>query len=157
MTSLGIRISFSFMLVAWSCIVLLILCVNIQRGYSFCRTITPFSCLIVINIWWDLCLVPRLLWQINMVSELTVGRSSNLSKTRFLTNLAWKLSNSSKIQHYTRSQGLPLNTLSKEIVDKACLTDYVGCDESLKCAGCLTLRCPFYCDLHVLIGEKHSL
>ena len=65
MTSLGIQIALSFMLVAWYCIVLLILCVNIQSGYSFCSTITPFSCLIVINLWWDLCLVPRLLWQIN--------------------------------------------------------------------------------------------
>ena len=60
-----------------------------------------------------LCLVPRLLWQINMVSELMVEQSSDLSKTSFLTDLSWKLSNSSKIQHCTRSQGLPLNTPSK--------------------------------------------
>ena len=146
MTSLGIWIYLSFMLAAWYCIILLILCVNIQSNYSFCRKITPFSCLIVINLWWDLCLVPRLLWPINMVSELMVERSSNLSKTRFLTNLAWKLSNSSKIQHYTRSQGLPLITPSKELVDQACLIDYARCDEILKCASCLTLNCPFCCD-----------
>ena len=47
------------------CIVLLILYVNIQSCYSFCSTITPFSCLIVINLLWDCVLVPRLLWQIN--------------------------------------------------------------------------------------------
>ena len=130
----------------WSCIVLLNLCVNIQSGYSFYSTITPFSWLIVIFLWWDLCLVPRSLCEINMVSELTVGRSSDLSKTRFLTDLAWKLSNSSKIQHYTRSQGLPLNTPTKEIVDQAWLIDYAGSDESLKCVGCMTLWCPFCCD-----------
>ena len=50
------------------CIVLLILCVNIQSGYTFCSTITPFSSLIVINIWWECVLVPIFLWQINMVS-----------------------------------------------------------------------------------------
>ena len=47
------------------CIALLILCVNIQIVYSFCSPITPFSWLCVINLWWDLCLVPRLLWYIN--------------------------------------------------------------------------------------------
>ena len=53
------------MLAAWSIIVLLILCVNRQCGYSFCSPFTLFFMIIVINIWWDLCLVPRLLWQIN--------------------------------------------------------------------------------------------
>ena len=104
-----------------------------------------------------LCLVPRLLWYINMVSDLSEGRSSDLSKTRFLTDLAWKLSNSSKIQHCTRSQGLPLNTPSKELVDQAFLIDYAGCDESLKCAGCSTLHCPFCCDFQVFKRWKHSL
>ena len=66
MTSLGIRIALSFILAAWSCIVLLIICVNIQSDYSFCSTITPFSCLIVINLWWDFVLVPTLLWKINI-------------------------------------------------------------------------------------------
>ena len=101
--------------------------------------------------------VPRPLWQINMVSELMAGWISDLSKTRFLTDLAWKLSNSSKIQHCTRSQGLPLNTPSKEIDHQDCLIDYAGCDESLKCAGCLTLHCPFCCDFQVFDRWKHSL
>ena len=56
------------------------------------------------------------------------------------------------MRHCTRSQGLPLNTPSKELVDQACLIDYDGCDESLKCVGYLTLRCPFCFDLQVLIG-----
>ena len=59
------------------------------------------------------------------------------------------MSNSSKIQHCTRSQGLSLNTPSKELVDQACLIDYARCDESLKCAGCLTLQFPFCCDFQV--------
>ena len=130
---------------------------TIQSGYSFCSPITPFSCLMVINLWWDCVLVPRLLWQINMVSDLTTGRSSNLSKTRFLIDLAWKLSNSSKIQHCTRSQGLPLNTPSKELGYQAFLIDYARCDESLKCAGYLTLHCPFCCDFQVFNRWKHSL
>ena len=37
------------------------------------------------------------------------------------------------------AEGLPLNTPSKGIVDQACLINYAGCDENLKCAGCLTL------------------
>ena len=146
MTSLGIWIVLEFMYLAWSLYCITHSLLIIQSCYSFCSTIMPFSCLIVWNLLWDCDLVPILLWQINMVSELTVGKILNLSKTRVLIDLAWKLSNSSKIQHCTRSQGLPLNTPSKEIVDQACLIDYDGCDESIKCASFLTLRCPFCCD-----------
>ena len=35
----------------------------------------------------------------------------------------------------TKVEGLPLNTQSKGIVDQACLINYAGCDENLKCAG----------------------
>ena len=64
-------------------------------------------------------------------------------KQGFWQSLHEKLTKSSIFQHCTRSQGLPLNTPSKGIVDQACLINYAGCDESLKCAGCPTLQCPF--------------
>ena len=39
----------------------------LYRAATFhCRTIMPFSCLIVRNILWHCVLVPRLLWQINI-------------------------------------------------------------------------------------------
>ena len=41
------------------------------------------------------------------------------------------------------AEGLPLNIPSKGIVDQACLINYAGCDENLKCAGCPTLFCLF--------------
>ena len=66
----------------------------------------------------DCVLVPRLLWQINMVSDLTSGRSSFSQKHGFWQILHEKLSKISKFQHCTRSQGLPLNTPSKAIVDQ---------------------------------------
>ena len=127
-------------------IVLLILCVNIQCGYSFCIPFSPFSWIIVINLLMRLFLVPRSLCKFNMVSELTEGWSSISQKKAFWQISTWKLSNSSKIQHCTRSQGLPLNTPSKELVDQACFIDYAGCDESLKFASCPTLHFPFCCD-----------
>ena len=33
------------------------------------------------------------------------------------------------------AENLPLNIPSKGIVDQACLINYAGCDENLKCAG----------------------
>ena len=66
------------------------------------------------------------------------------------------MSNSSKFQQCTRSQGLLLNILSKELVDQAYLIDYVGCDESLKCAGCLTLHFPFCFYFQVSTGEAFA-
>ena len=139
---------------AWSLYCIIHYSLIIQSCYSHCSTILPILCLIV----WILCetvfLVPRPLWQINIVSELTAGRSSDLSKTWFWQILHEILTKSSKFQHCTRSQGLPLNTPSKEIVDQACLINYVGCNEILKCAGFPTLRCPFCCDLQVLTGES---
>ena len=78
-------------------------------------------------------------------------------KQGFWQILHEKLSKAKKFQHCTRSQGLPLNTPCKEIVGQACLINYARCDESLKCAGFSTLRCPFCCDLQVLTGEKHLL
>ena len=54
-----------------------------------------------------------------------------------------KLSKSSKFQHCTRSQGLPLNTPSQGIVDQACLINCAGCDENLKRASCRTYGAPF--------------
>ena len=146
MDSLGIRIALSFILATWSLYCITHSLLIIQSCYSFCNTIMPFSCLIVWNLLWDCVLVPRLLWQINMVSELMVGWSSDLSKTWFLIDLAWKNGESSKFLHCTRSKGLPLNTLSWKIVDQASLINYARCDESLKCVGCLTLHCPFCCD-----------
>ena len=62
-------------------IVLLILCVNIQSDYSFCSPITPFSWLIIINLWWDLCLVPRLLWHINSFDN-RIRNSATKEKTQ---------------------------------------------------------------------------
>ena len=66
------------------------------------------------------------------------------------------MSNSSKIHHCTRSQGLPLNTTSNELVDQAFLIDYARCDEILECVGCLTLHFPFYFDFQVSIGEAFA-
>ena len=130
---------------------------NIQCSYSFCSPFSPFSWIIVINLLMRLCLVPRSLCKINMVSELMTGWSSISLKQDFWQISPWKVSNSSKIQHCTRSQGLPLNIPSKEIIDQALLIDYVGCDESLKCTGCLTLHCPLFCDIQVFDRWKHSL
>ena len=93
---------------------------------------------------------------VNNFWVLTVGRRSISQKQAFWLISAWKLSNSSKIQRCTRSQGLPLNNLSKELVDQDYLIDYVGCDESLKCAGCPTLRYPFCFDLQVLTGTTSN-
>ena len=52
------------------------------------------------------------MWNINMVSELMEGRISISQKQAFWHIFAWKLSNSSKLHHCTKSQGLPLNTPS---------------------------------------------
>ena len=40
-------------------------------------------------------------------------------------------------------KNLPLNIPRKGIVDQAYLIKYAQCDENLKCAGFLTLLCPF--------------
>ena len=111
---------------------------------------------LLINLWWDWCLVLRSMFKINMVSELMVGWSSISQKQAFWQISAWNLSNSSKIQHCTRNQGLPLNTPSKELVDESCLIDYVGCDESLECAGYPTLFCLFSFDFQVSTGEAFA-
>ena len=91
-----------------------------------------------------------------MVSEHAARWRSISQEQAFWHNSPWNLSNSSKIQHCTKIQGLPLNTPSKELVDQACLIDYAGCDESLECAGCSTLRCPFCFDLQVLSGTTSN-
>ena len=119
---------------------------NIQRGNHFWIWVTPFYEYLLIILWWDWFLVPRSCARINMVSEHTVGQRSIFQKKDFWQISPWNLSNSSKIQHCTRSQGLPLNIPSKELVDKACLIDYAGCDESLECVGCMTLFFPFCFD-----------
>ena len=131
MTSLGIRFVLEFMHLAWSLYCISHYSLIVQSYYFFCSTILPILCIFFCILCENVFSIPRTLWQINMVSELTVGQSSDLSKTRFFTDLAWKLSNSSKIWHCTKRQGLPLNTPSKEIVDQACLIDYAGCDESI--------------------------
>ena len=116
-----------------------------------------FMSYLLINLWWDWFFVPRSIDKINIVSELTVGRSSISQKQDFWQISTWNLSNSSKIQHCTRSQGLPLNTPGKELVDQACLINYAGCDESLKCAGYPTLHCPFCFDFQVSTCEAFAL
>ena len=95
------------------CIVLFIIHWLYRAATFYCSTILPILCIFVCILCETVFSIPRPLWQINMVSEPMVGWSSDLSKTIFLIDLAWKLSNSSKIQHCTRSQGLPLNTPSK--------------------------------------------
>ena len=95
----------------------------------------------------------KLIWyQISWWDEAQISQKQGLWQI-----LHEKLSKRSKFQHCTRSQGLPLNTLSKEIVGQACLINYARCEESLKCAGCLTLQFPFCCDLQVFNRWKHSL
>ena len=42
------------------------------------------------------------------------------------------------------AEGLPLNTPSKWTIDQDCLINYAGCDENLKCVGCLTLHWIFF-------------
>ena len=115
-----------------------------------------FMSYLLINIWWDWFFVPRSMCKINLVSEHTADQRSISQKQDFWQISPWNLSNSSKIQHCTRSQGLPLNTPSKELVDQACLIDYAGCDESLECAGCPTLRCLFFFDLQVLTSTTSN-
>ena len=106
--------------------------------------ITPFLSYLLIISWWDWLFVPRSMCKNNMVLEHMERRRSISQEQDFWQISPWNLSNSSKIQHCTRSQGLPLNTPSKELVDQACLIDYARCDESLKCGGYPTLHCPFY-------------
>ena len=115
-----------------------------------------FMSILLIILWWFWFLVPRSCGRINMVSEHAVGRRSISQEQDFWHISPWNLSNSSKFQHCTRSQCLPLNTPSKELVDQACLIDYARCDESLKFVGCLTLRCPFFCDLQVLTSTTSN-
>ena len=109
-----------------------------------------FMSILLIILWWFRFLVPRSCARINMVSELTVGRRSISQKQDFWQISPWKVSNSSKIQHCTKSQGLPLNTPSKELVDQACLIGYAGCDESLNVqavwpyGALFVLICRFY-------------
>ena len=146
MTSLGISIASHSCLQHDIVIELLIICVNIQSDYSFHSPFIPFMSYLLINIWWDWCFVHRSIYNINIVSEIMVGRSSISQKQAFWQIFAWNLSNSSKIQNCTKSQGLPLNTPSKELVDQACLIDHAGCDERLECVGYLTLHCPFCFD-----------
>ena len=106
----------------------------------------PIHEYLLIILWWFWFLVPRSCARINMVLELTAERRTISQEQDFWQISPWEVSNSSKFQHCTRCQGLPLNIPSKELVDQACLIDYAGCDESLKCACCSTLRCPFCCD-----------
>ena len=113
------------------CIVLFIIHWLYRAVTFYCSTILPILGIFFYILCETVFSVPRPLWKINMVSDIMVGQSSDLSKTSLLTDLAWKLSNSSKIQHCSRSQGLPLNAPSKEIVDQACLIDYAGCDKIL--------------------------
>ena len=133
--------------IAWHCYCNYSLFIEYTQRKPFWFWLTPFHEYLLIILWWDWCFVPRSMWNINMVSELTMEWSSISLRQAFWHISAWNLSNSSKIQHCTRSQGLPLNTPSKELVDQDWLIDYARCDESLKCAGCLTLRCPFCFDL----------
>ena len=158
MTSLGIQNVLEFMHLAWSLYCITHSLLIIQSCYSYCSTIMPFSCLIVWNLLWDCVLVPRLPWQINMVSELTVVRSSYLSKIWFLTDLSWKMEQNLKNSSTaSKAKAYHLIPQVKEFFYQACLINYVGCDESLKCPGYSTLWCPFCCDLQVLTGENHSL
>ena len=124
-------------------IVILYCLYNIQRGNLFRFQLFPIHEYLLIILWLFWFLVPRSCARINMVSEHTAGRRSISQKQDFWQISPWKVSNSSKFQHCTRSQGLPLNIPSKELVDQACLIDYAGCDESLECVGCPTLRYTF--------------
>ena len=132
MTSLGIWIVLEFMHLAWSLYCIIHYSLIIQSCYSHCSTILPLLCIFVCILWETVFSVPIPLWQINMVSNLMARRSSDLSKKGFWQILYEKLSKSSKFHHCTRSQGLPLNTPHKGIVDQACLINYVGCDENSK-------------------------
>ena len=44
----------------------------------------------------------------------------------------------------------------KNFFYQAFLIDYAGCDESLECAGCLTLFCPFCFDFQVSTSEAFA-
>ena len=70
--------------------------------------LTPFHEYLLIILWWDWCFVPRSMCKNNMVLELMAGRISISQKQAFWQISPWKVSNSSKFQHCTRSQGLPL-------------------------------------------------
>ena len=135
--------------IAWHCYCNHSLFIEYTERKPFWFWLTPFLSYLLIICRWDWLFVPRSMCKINMVSYIMVGQSSISQKQVFWQIFAWKLRNSSKIQHCTRSQGLPLNTPNKEIVDQACLIEYAGCDEILKCVGYLILHFPFYCDFQV--------
>ena len=148
MTSLGIWIILAFMHLAWSlyCII----------HYSFWLYIAATSIAAPFCQFYDYLSIffVRLCFQfLNHCEKLIWYRSSWRDEAKisqkqgFWKALDEKLRKAQKFQHCTRSQDLPLNTPSKEIVDQACLIDYVGCDEILKCVGCSNLQCPFCCDL----------
>ena len=133
--------------IAWHCYYNYSFFMWLLSGYYSCRPITRFL--------WVICWLffdnidslfldqyTRLIWYHSLRRDEYLSLKNKL----FDRFSAWNLSNSSKIQHCTRIQGLPLNTPSKELVDQDCLIDYAGCDEVLKCAGCLTLHFPFCCD-----------
>ena len=99
----------------------------LYRATTFhCSTIMPFSCLIILNLLWDCVLVPRLLWHINMVSELTEGWISFSQKHGFLRILHEKLSKSSKFQHCTKAKTYHLIPQFKELLIKLAWSIMLG-------------------------------
>ena len=156
MTSLGIQIPHWFKIFLNIVIVTIHYFIEYTERKPFWFQLTPFLSYLLIISWWDLLFVPRSMWNISMVSNHMEGWISISQKKSFRQISPWKVSNRSKIQHYTRSQGLPLNTASKELVDQDFLIDYAGCDEILECAGCPTLFFPFYFDFQVSRGEAFT-
>ena len=103
-----------------------------------------------------LCLSSYINVHINMVSKLTMGQisiSQNKVFDRFLHE-NWAIAQKSSTTPEAKAYHLiPQVT---ELVDQDFLIDNAGCDESLKCARCPTLRCPFCFDLQVLTGTTSN-
>ena len=84
------KLSFHSCILHDHCIVLFII-LFIQSCYFHCNTIFPILCIFVCILCETVFSVLRPLWQANMVFKFIEGRSSNLSKIRFLKDLAWKI------------------------------------------------------------------